>query len=515
LSVTTRRELIDAVAARYRAAGRKQKKEILDEFVKVTGFHRKHAIRALKKSAKTGTPEPRQRSRIYDEAVREALTIVWEAADRICGKRLRHVIAGLVDAMERHGHLKLESAVRESLLSMSAATMDRLLTTVRNTAKQGRRRTMINTPLRKSIPVRTFGDWHDPAPGFFEMDMVVHCGKSTVGNYVHSLVLTDIASGWTEAMAMVVREQTLVVESVSEIRARLPFPVRGLDVDNDSAFINETLVDYCRDNKIELTRCRAYKKNDQAWIEQKNGAVIRRMVGYGRLEGAQTAAALNKLYTSVRLFVNFFQPSFKLLSKIREGAKVIKKYHLPATPCERLLERGDVSEECKRQLRQTLAALDPVRLLSEIREAQRVLAQFEVGVAQAEAAQSPAELSGFVTSLSTVWRDGEVRPTHRKRSNGPRTYRTRVDPFEAVWPQVQQWLNERPDANAKELFLRLQESMAGAFAPGQLRTLQRRVKQWRSEIARQLVFGLEPEAPMDGMSAVSAVAAANANGVQA
>src|SRR5215471_5667980 len=181
LSVTTRRELIDGVAARYRAAGRSQKKEILDEFVKVTGFHRKHAIRALKKSTKPETPEPRQRARIYDEAVREALTIVWEAADRICGKRLRPVIGGLVDAMERHGHLKLDSAVRESLLSMSAATMDRLLTTVRNTAKPGRRRTMINTPLRKSIPVRTFGDWHDPAPGFFEMDMVVHCGKSTVG----------------------------------------------------------------------------------------------------------------------------------------------------------------------------------------------------------------------------------------------------------------------------------------------------------------------------------------------
>jgi len=489
--VTTRRELINAVAARYRAAGRSQKKEILDEFVKVTGLHRKHAIRALKKSAKPETPEPRQRARIYDEAVREVLTIVWEAADRICGKRLRQVIAGLVEAMERHGHLKLDSAVRESLLSMSAATMDRLLTTVRNTAKQGRRRTMINTPLRKSIPVRTFGDWHDPAPGFFEMDMVVHCGKSLVGSYVHSLVLTDIASGWTEAIAMVAREQTLVTESVSEIRAKLLFPVRGLDVDNDSAFINETLVDYCRDNKIELTRCRAYKKNDQAWIEQKNGAVIRRMVGYGRLEGPQTAAVLNKLYTSARLFVNFFQPSFKLLSKVRQGAKVIKKYHPPATPCERLLEREDVSEECKKQLRQALAALDPVRLLCEIREAQRVLAQLEVGVAQAEAAQSTPELTGFVASLSTVWRDGEVRPTHRKRNTGTRTYRTRVDPFEAVWPQVQEWLNEQPDANAKELFLRLQDSMACSFAPGQLRTLQRRVKQWRSEIARQLVLGLD------------------------
>ena len=277
-------------------------------------------------------------------------------------------------------------------------------------------------------------------------------------------------------------------------------------------FINDTLVDYCRDNEIELTRCRAYKKNDQAWIEQKNGAVIRRMVGYGRLEGAQTAAVLNKLYTSARLFVNFFQPSFKLLSKTREGAKVIKKYHPPATPCERLLERKDVSDECKEQLRQKLVALDPVQLLSEIREAQRMLAQLEVGVVKIEIAQSTPELSGFVASLSTAWRDGEVRPTHRKRTNGPRTYRTRVDPFAAAWPQVEQWLNEQPNANAKDLFLRSQEIMPGAFPPGQLRTLQRRVKQWRSEIARQLVFGLESEAEMDRNMSV-ADAATNADGL--
>lgn len=167
LSVTTRRELIEAVGARYRGAGRDQKKEILDEFVKVTGFHRKHAIRVLKESPRLKSGEPRQRARIYDEAVRQALTILWEAADRICGKRLQQVIAGLVDAMERHGHLRLDAAVRESLLSMSAATMDRLLTNVRGMAKQGRRRTMINTPLRKSIAVRTFGDWNDPCPGFF------------------------------------------------------------------------------------------------------------------------------------------------------------------------------------------------------------------------------------------------------------------------------------------------------------------------------------------------------------
>jgi hypothetical protein len=495
--MATRRELIEAVAARYRAADRDEKKGILDEFVKVTGFHRKHAIRVLKRSPRPEREEPRQRAQIYNEAVREALTIVWEAADRICGKRLRQVIVGLIEAMERHGHLKLDPAVRESLLSMSAATMDRLLKTVRDTARQGRRRTMINTPLRKSIAIRTFGDWNDPPPGFFEMDMVVHCGKSTVGSYVHSLVLTDISSGWTEAIAMVVREQTLITESVSQVRTKLPFPVSGLDVDNDSAFINETLVGYCRDHKIELTRCRAYKKNDQAWIEQKNGAVIRRMVGYGRLEGTEAAAALNKLYTSVRLFVNFFQPSFKLLSKTREGAKVIKKYHPPATPCERLLDRKDVSDKCKEQLRQTLMALDPVRLLSEIREAQRLIAQLEVGAAKADAAQSTPRLSDFVASLSTVWRDGEVRPTHRKKNTGPRNYRTRVDPFEAVWPLVQRWLDEQPDANAKDLFLRLQEHTPGAFPPGQLRTLQRRVKQWRSEIARQLVLGVESDFEID------------------
>src|SRR5450631_2864028 len=411
LGVATRRELIEAVAVRYRAAGRNGKKEILDEFVEATGFHRKHAIRALKQSLKQEKREPRERGRIYDEAIRQALTIVWEAADRICGKRLRQVIAGLIDAMERHGHLRLDPPVRKSLLSMSAATMDRLLKTVRDSAKQGRRRPGVSTPLRKSIAVRTFGDWNDPQPGFFEMDMVVHCGKSTVGSYVHSLVLTDIASGWTEAIAMVVREQTLVTESVSVIRTKLPFPVLGLDVDNDSAFINDTLVGYCLDNKIELTRCRPYKKNDQAWIEQKNGAVIRRMVGYGRLEGAQAAAVLNKLYTSARLFVNFFQPSFKLLSKTREGAKVIKKYHPPATPCERLLERKDVSKECKDELRRTLASLDPVRLLSEIREAQGVLAQLEVGAAASAGTPQPtAELSGFVAGLATAWRDGEVRP---------------------------------------------------------------------------------------------------------
>lgn len=491
LSLATRRELINAITERYHSATRIDKKRILDEFIEVTGFHRKHAIRALRKvHGKEGTLAAQvPRKRIYDEAAAAALTILWEAADRICGKRLKEAIPTLIGAMERHGHLKLDSEVRQRLLVMSAATMDRLLKPVRESGKQGRRRTTINTPLRKSIAVRTFNDWNNPPPGYFEMDMVAHCGKSVAGSHVHSLVLTDIASGWTEAAAMVVREQTLITITVEEIRTALPFPMMGLDVDNDSAFINQTVVDYCKERGLELTRSRAYKKNDQAWIEQKNGAVVRRLVGYGRLEGAKAAAALSKLHEIARLYVNFFQPSFKLKSKTRLGAKVSKKYEKPATPYERLLADDRVTSQRKDTLRQTFAVLDPIRLLSEIREAQRNLTQLEVGggaVATPEAAQ---DLNRFVKSLSTAWREGEVRPTHRKTADGPRAWRTRVDPFEDAWALVEEWLNQQPDATAKELFYRLQEQAPNQFAAGQLRTLQRRVKEWRTEIARQLVVG--------------------------
>lgn len=490
LSLATRRELIEAIAARYQSGTRIEKRKILDEFVEVTGFHRKHAIRALRKTEKKVEATAKASwARRYDEAALAALTVLWETADRICGKRLKEGIPTLLAAMERHGHLQLDIGVRQQLLTMSAATMDRLLKPVRDVARQGRRRTTINTALRKSIVVRTFSDWNDPPPGYFEMDMVAHCGKSVAGSHVHSLVLTDIASGWTEAAAMVVREQTLVTVTVEEVQQRLPFPILGLDVDNDSAFINDTVVSYCKERRVELTRSRAYKKNDQAWIEQKNGAVVRRLVGYGRLEGAAAATALGSLHEVARLYVNFFQPSFKLKSKTRQGAKVSKKYEAPATPYERLLASDRVTNDCKEQLRQIFSALDPVQLLNQIREAQRILADLEVGGGGGEkVAETNQELSRFVKSLSTAWRAGEVRPTHRKRISGPRAWRTRLDPFEKVWPLVEQWLNEQPDATAKDLFQRLQAQAAESFQPGQLRTLQRRVKRWHTEIARQLLI---------------------------
>jgi hypothetical protein len=495
LSVASRREVTAAVAVRYQRSAWNEKKSILNEFTQVTGFHRKYAIRVLnQQGGKPGMETSSiRRGRIYDQAVQQALIVVWEAADRICAKRLKQIIPVLVGSMERCGHLQLDPEVRQRLLKMSAATMDRLLKAIREVSNTGRRRSTIRSVLRNSITVRTFSDWNDPAPGFFEMDFVAHCGKSVAGSHVHSLVLTDIASGWTEAAAMVVREQSLVTETVHGIRAKLPFPMLGLDVDNDSAFINETMLNYCRDHQLELTRSRAYRKNDQAWIEQKNGAVIRKMVGYGRLEGLGAATILARLHEVVRLYVNYFQPCFKLKSKVREGAKVIKKYHAPATPAERLLASDRVSADDKQHLRDVFSSLDPVELLRRIRQAQRHLASLEVTSEGLPLPAAQPDNSAFVASLSIAWQDGEIRPTHRKQRRKPRTWRTRADDFQEAWPTVERWLMDSPDTTAKELFLRLQELTPDQFKHGQLRTLQRRVKAWRSEMVRHLVFGAGSE----------------------
>ena len=497
----TRRELIEALGERYQRSERVEKRKILDEFVELAGYHRKHAIRVLKRQCGIKGSTPGTATRLYDEAVITALTIIWEAADRICGKRLKAVLATFVESMERNGHLRLDLSVKERLLQMSAATIDRLLRPVRAVAKQGRRKVSVNTPLRKSIAIRTYEGWDNPRPGYFEMDLVAHCGTSVAGSYVHSLVLTDIASGWTEAAALIVREQTLITVTLDEIRSRLPFPILGLDVDNDSAFINEVLLSYSRKHNLELTRSRAYKKNDQAWIEQKNGAIVRKLVGHGRLEGAEATLVLADLHKVARLYVNFFQPSFKLKSKAREDGKIVKKYHPPATPYEQLLADQRVDPRVKQRLREQFVSLDPLELLSQIRQAQEEIARLEAG-ADTEPRLTTPELDQFVRSLETAWRHGEVRAPYKKRRSDakPHTWRTRPDPYEEVWPLLQRWLNEEPHATAKGLFLRLNTEMPNRFKPGQYRTLSRRVKDWRTAIARRLVLGCNDEVDSEAVT---------------
>ena len=293
--MTARDELVNALARRYAVAGRAEKTRILDEFVAIAGFHRKHAMRLLRCDASARRSEGKASRRIYDEAVREAIVVLWEASDRICGKRLKALMPVLVEAMERHGHLRLGAEIRAAVLAMSASTIDRSLREVRGQASgRKRRRTASPSSVRKSIPVRTFSDWDDPPPGFVEADLVVHCGPVANGSFVQTLTVTDIATGRTEWAPLLYREQTLLREVLGEVRSRLPFELLGFDTDNDSVFVNETVRDYCRDSGIVFTRCRPWRKNDQAFVEQKNGAIVRRIVGYRRLEGLEAAAAVSK-----------------------------------------------------------------------------------------------------------------------------------------------------------------------------------------------------------------------------
>ena len=486
MSKTSRKELLTTIRDRYQNFARKDKGRILDEFTAVTGLHRKHAIRLL-----AGSKYEKEEGislagrRVYVEAVREAAIVVWEASDRICGKRLHAALPHLVESMERHGHLQLDSLVRERLLTASASTLDRLLKPIRSTAGSRRRRGRRKS-LGRQVPVRTYNDWNKPPPGYLGIDLVAHCGGPLSGSFIHSLVVTDVCTGWTEAVPQLARDQGLVLAGLEAIRRQLPFPILGIDSDNDGAFINETLLAWTSQQGIEFTRSRAYRSNDQAYIEQKNGAVVRRFVGHHRYSGPLAGQMLVQLYQSLRLYVNYFQPSFKLVEKNREGSATVKRYSPPATPCDRLLLHEAVRDEIKEQLTQHRVGLDPVALLHSIREAQAALVAVS-SPDHGEPAQQES-LEQFLSQLPTLWQQGENRPTHTPRTRGPRHWRTRRDPFEGAWQDILGWLETEPDITARTILDRLCSHRPDRFSDTHLRTLQRGVKKWRGVMVRKFVY---------------------------
>ena len=502
------KELIEVLRQRYKKASKNEKTLILNEYISLAGCHRKHAIRLLGNGHTTNSNPQSIGRRVYDEAVKEALIITWEAADRICGKRLKAILPFLIKSMERHNHLDLDLEVRERLLSISAATIDRLLAPIRSKARGRKKRKASPKKVSKQIPIRTFADWDQVTPGYLEIDFVAHCGGSMAGVFIHSLVATDVCSGWTESVPLLAREQSLVTRGLEVIRKQLPFPLLGINSDNDSAFINDTLVSYCNKRFIDFTRSRAYRKNDQAWIEQKNGAVIRRLVGHERFSGVVAGQALARLYQASRLYVNYFQPSFKLRKKTRVGSKVRKLYFKPATPCDRLLEHHAVDGQTKEALMSERTQLDPVELLHSIRDSQAALAS--LGSPDQMGVKDRQNLNEFLAGLSHLWRLGEARPTHRKPLSTPRQWRTRKDPFEMVWPEILLWLQAEPDATAKSLFLRLCRKYPGQFQDGQLRTLQRRIRQWRTVMAKDLVYTCLDN--NDGIKEIAAIGVGNGGG---
>ena len=492
LTMTTRDELLAALRDRYAKAGRTEKVRIINEFTEVSGYHRKHALRLVRPSSRPGRLAPRPGRRIYDEAVREALIVLWEASDRLCSKRLVVLLPVLIAAMEKHGHLSLDATVRAKLSKMSAASIDRCLSDQRDRTKRRRSASALKH-LRRQVPIRTHGDWNDPPPGFFEMDLVAHCGGRMEGSFLWTLAITDVATGWTECVALIARDGANVIAGLQKIRTQMPIEILGLDFDNDSVFINDDFLFWCKENAIEFTRSRPYKKNDQAFIEQKNGAVVRRLVGNQRFSGVRATRELAHLYTASRVLVNVFQPSFKLIAKTRDGGRVRKRYSTPKSPCDRLSQGGTLSEVTAARLRHWAQSSDPIAVLAAVRHAQSRMALIAEKGEDAKLNAPPVDLARFLKTLATAWRDGDPRHTHRAPIVLPRHWRTRIDPFEAVNDILRQWLDEAPDMDGITMLRRLQSERPGRYPDNLLRTLQRRVKLWRQEIAHRLVFG-EPVA---------------------
>lgn len=375
MSTTSKRELLTTISPRYVTATGVDKRRILDEFVAITGFHRKYAITLLRHPpAPRRTPITRPRTATYPPAVQRALVQLWEIAGRICSKRLVPGLPTLIDALERHGELTLDANTRALLCALSPATADRLLAPARRAAlPRGRTITKPGSLLKHQIPIRTFADWDDATPGFLEIDLVGHGGESTSGEYLHSLVLTDIATQWTECVALPNRGEAAVCAAIADTRMLLPVPLRGLDSDNGGEFINHLLFRYCAREEITFTRCRPYKKNDQCHVEQKNYTLVPQVVGYDRYEGAAAYAALQRLYLPLRLYTNYFQPSVRLAEKRRDGAKMHKRYDDAQTPYQRVQAAATVEDDVKARLQAVYLALNPAALRREIAAAQEAL----------------------------------------------------------------------------------------------------------------------------------------------
>jgi hypothetical protein len=352
---------------RYIKSGKKEKGKILDEYTRVTGCHRKAAIRLLHNVHKNGPKGHRGRPRKYGNDILSALKTLWEASDHLCSKRLQPFLPELISAMHRHNEIKLPSDIQKQLIQMSTATMDRLLGPLHKA--EGYRplsTTKPGTLLKSSIPIRTFADWNEHRPGFLEADLVAHCGDTVDGFYLNTLSAVDVSTGWSEYRAVWGKGQQRVGSAVHEIKRRLPFPLLGLDSDNGSEFINQYLVDYCKRWQITFTRSRSYKKNDSCYVEQKNWSVVRRVIGYDRYSSKQAFETLNRIYDLLHLYVNFFQPVMHLIHKTRHGARVYKVYDEARTPYQRLLDFGILTEAKKQQLAAVYYGLNPVLLRTQI-----------------------------------------------------------------------------------------------------------------------------------------------------
>jgi len=392
LTMREKRSVTAIVASRYRKATKKEKYIILGEFTQLNGYNRCYAAFLLREHGKrlrvnTNTVLvgdfrkriKRNKPRIYDDKVESALKKIWFLMDCICGKRLAPMLGELIGVLERFGEIELESEVKEKLLNVSPATIDRLLVEERKKQTlRARSKTKPGTLLKHQIPIRTFSEWDEQKPGFVEMDLVGHDGGDVSGDYIQTLDITDVCTGWTETQAVKNRAQVWVFEALKQIRECLPFKLLGIDSDNGGEFINDQLYRYCQKEQITFTRGRPYRKNDSCYVEQKNYSVVRRAVGYLRYETEEQLGVINELYGYLRVYTNYFQPVMKLIEKTRVGSRVRKKYDKSKTPYHRVIESSHVEEEEEKALSKEYAKLNPAELKRQITRLQNKLRKLAI-----------------------------------------------------------------------------------------------------------------------------------------
>lgn len=378
LTMATKRQIIERQKNPYRRAGKKEKSRILQALVTTTGLSRDHISCVLRDQYQyqQGPVKPgRGRKAVYGMAHKELLKRAWILLHFPSSRRLEAALPDVIENLEQHGHLRLEATFKQQMLSMSHGTMDRLL---KHNRKQlnpfGRATTKPGSLLKNQIPIRRGTDWDDSVPGFLEIDLVAHCGSEPRGEYLFTLNATDVKTGWTECWAVRNKARIHTLEAMKSIEKRLPFPLRGIDSDNGSEFINQHFLNYCKDKKICFTRSRPNHSNDGCYVEQKNWSVVRKMIGYGRLEGQGAVDTLNHYYELLSVLNNFFLPSQKLIQRVRDGSRVIRKHDLAITPYRRLLVEDILCPQQKEELHQFFQALD---LLSIQKEMGELLAQIQ------------------------------------------------------------------------------------------------------------------------------------------
>ena len=367
-----RKTYLQAIRVRYQQSNKSSKQTILNEFCAVCGYARKYAIRLLNRQPNekpSSRKRPGAKTKYQADVLMEPLRRIWFASDQLCGKRLKAAIPLWLPHYENQFGALPEN-VRADLLKVSAATLDRLLKSLRVRHPKGLSGTKPGSLLKTQIPIRTH-HWDETQPGFIEADTVAHCGNSLTGDFVWSLTMTDIVTGWTECRATWNKGSHGVLEQIQTIESLLPFPLRGFDCDNGSEFLNHHLVRYFTDhpNQPAFTRSRPYKKNDNAHVEQKNWTHARQLFGYDRLANPKLIALMNEVYSTLWCpLQNHFCPSLKLKEKYRNGAKYIKKYHSPQTPYQRIIEHPNIPETTKAELRKQHEKLNPFAIKAGIEQ---------------------------------------------------------------------------------------------------------------------------------------------------